>query len=474
MSSTTAGTQHTLKKPCNSVSCCSPSRLWKSIQQVINQDKREEFKTLCQDKTKIPHLVRVILSSRLSNNPLLYSKSTTVIDSRLNEKFGKLSATDLNAVEISLLQHKHDTFAYWTLQLLKKHAKASECKQFVNHQFGKQGNTALHLAAFWGMSRLVRLMLELGADPSVQNNRQLRPIDCTTHADVIALLEPKAPAPKHSLLLKKAVQTITNDAQYYADDTAKVAPPSPDYFMKPSPSPLSFSSSSSSSSSSFSSLDQHWTPPASPVSHLDKIPPLPPSPAPVLTPIKKKKNEINETLMVQEHEDEEDEVAIEVPLERPGCLPRHDLPKETVLQKQKKLRQVQFDPQVIVMDSCVRGDHEELTEWIDQLDVQTIKDIQNRSLLHIALMHGNEHLVDFLVDKVDINQADQDGWTCLHYAAALGLWKSLERLLSHPQSNIHARTYHGLKIEDCPNSDFGRRKCKIIMDKVQRRFAKQH
>lgn len=456
---TATGTHHhASKKPCTSVSYCSNARLWKAIQQFINGDKREEFKTLCQDKNNSTHMVSVILSSRLSNDPLLYTKATTTVDSRLSEKFGKLSVTDLNALEITLLQHRHDTFAYWIVLLLKRHGTAAQCKQFLNHQFGKQGNTALHLAAFWGMSRLVRLMLELGADPSIQNNRQLKPIDCAVQTELISLLQTDKPR-KPSVLLKKAVETMSPAEPYFTEPKTD----SPDFFIGSSPSPLSFSSSSSSSSSSLSSLDQHWTPPASPLS-LEKIPPLPPSPAPVLTLIKQKKNEIKHAL---------GDLQEIIPPQRSSCAPRCELTEKTVLQKPKKVRQVQFDPQVIIMDCCVRGDTNELEEWMSELDdIRNIRDTQNRSLLHIALMHGNEHLMDYFIDKVDINQPDNDGWTCLHYASALGLWRSLEILASLPHCDIHAQTYHGLKIEDCPNSEFGRRKCKTLIDKIQRRLNK--
>jgi hypothetical protein len=318
---------------------------------------------------------------------------------------------------------------------------------------------------------LVKALLDLGADPFVQNNRQLRPIDCTTSSDVISFLkEIKEPVKsrKPSVLLKKAVETMSPVKEDYYSDAII---PSADHFIVSSP--LSFSSSSS-SSSSLSSLE-HYTPPSSPLSLLDCIPSLPPSPAPVLTPIKQKKNEIKQSkavIMDDEEEDEyeEDEVEDIIPPHRPGCLPSCDSPE--VSQKEKKVR---FDPRVIMMDSCVRGDEKEFTEWIDELNIREIKDVQNRSLLHIALMHGNEHLVDDLIHKVDINQPDHDGkynftptflftlilgWTCLHYASALGLWKSLEKIASVSDCDIHSRTHHGLKVEDCPNSNVGRRRCK--------------
>jgi ankyrin repeat protein len=335
-------------------------------------DDREEFRQLCSDSTKSPHVARVILSSRLSNNPLVY-KSTITIDRRLTEKFGKLSATDLNALELALLQ-KHDHIAYSLLNLLKQEATPTECKQFINHQWGKQGNTALHLAAFWGMSKLVRLMLEMEADPTVQNYRQLSPIDCTTNSDIMTLLQPKKITKRPSLLLKKAEKTMksleTSPDQYH-------------HIVSPVMSPLSFSSSSS-SSSSLSSFDYHcWTPPTSPVPHVE---------SPIII---KKSSPTEEELF-----------------ERPGCFPRLTITNDAVSPKQKK---VQFDPQTILIDACIRGDQQEMLEvYSENVALNEIRDLQNRSLLHIALLHGQEHLVEFLFDKLDINYSDNDGNYILH------------------------------------------------------------
>ncbi|CAO3644994.1 unnamed protein product [Mucor fragilis] len=482
--------QHASAKPCTSASCCSPSRLWKTIQLLVNTDQRDEFRKLFNDQEKLPHLVRVILTCRLSNNPLVY-KNTMKVDARLNDKFGKISATDLNALELALLQ-KHDHIAFSMLQVLKQNATPAQCKQFINHQWGKQKNTALHLGSFWGMSKIVRLMLEMGADPTTLNNRHLRPIDCTTHPDIIHQLQQSnpvnkpeqqqqqqqhqraSPSPPSSLLLKKAerllrpLQTIPSPAsaatdQYIVQEDMRA----------PIMSPLSFSSSSS-SSSSLSSFDHHcWTPPTSPIPQVE---------SPILS--------ILEERVVVQQQQQRDSLL----MERPGCFPRQTLIGDTsmdaddkqrqlvvdndndnqhnrgdnldktVLRKQKK---VQFNSETILMDACIRGDQQEMSEYLG-LDFGAIRDVQNRSLLHVALMHGHEHLVQFLIDKVDINYSDNDGWTCLHYAAALGLWPSLQFIASLSHCNINARTNHGLKIEDCPESEFGRRKCRIWLERVAR------
>jgi hypothetical protein len=68
----------------------------------------------------------------------------------------------------------------------------------------------------------------------------------------------------------------------------------------------------------------------------------------------------------------------------------------------------------------------------------------------------------------EISVADDDfyfvlGWTCLHYAAALGSWKPLAFLASLSHCNVNARTHLGLKAQECPETEFFRKKCKWII-----------
>lgn len=347
--------QHASAKPCTSANCCSPGRLWKNMQILINSNQKEEFRTFCSDKAKLPHIVNVILTCRLSNNPLVYSKANTIqFDQKLYEKFGKFIPTDINALELALLQ-KHDHIAFYILQLLKQNSTPAQNKQFLNHQWGKGGNTALHLAAFWGLSKIVRLMIELGADPILENNRQLKPIDCATNSDTQSQLQKEKTITKRpSLLLKKATEKQMLKPFIHQEEHQLVIQ---DRLLM---SPLSFSSSTSTSTSSLSSFDHPcWTPPTSPL----------PSPAP--------------------------------DFKRPSCFPQTNV---AVLQKPKK---VQFDPHIILMEACSRGDKQELISI--PYDLNSVRDLKNRSLLHIAIMYGHQHLLDYLYDKVDINHTDDDG-----------------------------------------------------------------
>jgi hypothetical protein len=380
----------------------------------------------------------------------------------------------------------------------------------------------------------------MGSDPFLRNTRKLRPTDCTTHSESIQLLEkkmttanspqpvaqPQKPSPlstpavaeRPSLLLKKAYRVIdarspspvlalpdhyfngTNNLIHHPEDKKKIH----DYTVhdRVSVSPLSFSSSSSSSSfSSLSSLEEHhtsaleWTPPASPV-HI-------------------REPSIEKEWML---------------MERPGCFPRMKkedeqspvfikpatppipavISKKNVqmmdemkfpVPKEKKLRQVRFDPMIVLIEACIRGDQNEMIDILKECQndpnlKSSVNEINNKSLLHIALMHGNQHLVEFLVNEVqvDINHGDNDGnfffflenhklylficifillilsfffslafrhlgWTCLHYAAALKLWGSLEFLTSLPHCNLNARTNDGWEVKDCSKTDRDRKRC---------------
>lgn len=49
--------------------------------------------------------------------------------------------------------------------------------EFLNRVWG-DGNSALHLASFQGMSDVVDRLLKCGANPHKKNDRGYRPVDC--------------------------------------------------------------------------------------------------------------------------------------------------------------------------------------------------------------------------------------------------------------------------------------------------------
>ncbi|KAG0174591.1 hypothetical protein DFQ28_005747 [Apophysomyces sp. BC1034] len=259
-------------------------------------------------------------------------------------------------------------------------------------------------------------------------------------------------------------------------------------------SPMSFSSSSSSSSfSSMSSIEDHtgkspspdtpdlcWSPPTSPIT-----PPPPVTPEELYATARWTPSPLTATMMDEDDEDDVDMMSIEpspVPT-RPACFPCNklgrDVPNPLVVDQEKSektnlLRQVRFDPHVVLVDACVHGDLAEVDQIINtmQIPIQcSVGDVHNHSLLQLALMHGHERLVKYLVTHVgvDINHPDNDGWTAFHYAATLGLWPSLEYLASLENANLNARTNRGLQIYDCPKFEHDRRRCRLIIERAIKR-----
>lgn len=491
---------------CKSPSCCSPLRLWRTLQTIIRDNDKNEFKKLCADKPA-DIVASVLLTSRVSNDPAQYSASqkSRMVQFDIAARpgavrlFGK-QVTDLNAVQLALILHgKRDggAMALAILNFLRQNAPEADLQLFVNHVWG-QRNTTLHLACFWNLPRIVRLLLDMGAEPSVKNTLQIAPQDSCISPDCRALLSRPAspptelkrkkpatvtprqgstpvcapvarlPTPPHSrpsLLLKKASErtgsrTATTNAAIPTDYFSpkhqepyqeRIATPSngldDDVCCPPLPSPLSFSSSSSTSSYSSDGSNKSnelcYTPPPSPLEtaadawdtnvanqQLEQV--LPPIPSPSPVPF------------------------------RPSCFPTN-----IKNDRAERPRRVRFDKQAIIIDACIRGDLAELASILEDYE-QTLPvhhafgGVQNRSLLHIALLHGQEHIVRYLVEKirVDINHPDKDGWTALHYAAALGQWRTLEYFAGLDLTDLGATTNEGLLVYDCPEAELDRRRCR--------------
>ncbi len=67
------------------------------------------------------------------------------------------------------------------LEFVNRITEEMEAKKVLYEFMGRTwgaGNTVLHLAAFMGMSDLVKRLLELGANPSKLNERKYKPVDC--------------------------------------------------------------------------------------------------------------------------------------------------------------------------------------------------------------------------------------------------------------------------------------------------------
>lgn len=292
---------------CGNGSCCSPSKLWRQLQTIVRTGNEQDFVRLCGEG-RAPHVARVLLSQRLVNDPAMYPASNKhrVLQLNLpsqqqqlkaNRLFGT-SVRDLNALQMALFL-RHEAMARSILEFLKASSSPKELGQFVNHTWG-QKNSSLHLAAYWGMVSLVRLLLECGAETTVRNARQRGALDGCTNLACIQLLQPSqssaittttitnthsldstpinnkrqqstatAALPRTSMLLKKAVQHVaelpmdallTDDAEQPRLRNTPMAIDNRTVSNNTKP-PLVFSSSTSSSSfSSLSSLEEPSSP----------------------------------------------------------------------------------------------------------------------------------------------------------------------------------------------------------------------
>ena len=59
----------------------------------------------------------------------------------------------------------------------------------VNHSVSFSGFTPLHYAVLYDDEAIVRYLLQHGADPTIENNRGLRPSDYCTNEKILSLIE---------------------------------------------------------------------------------------------------------------------------------------------------------------------------------------------------------------------------------------------------------------------------------------------
>lgn len=180
--------------------CCnSDTKMWKAIQAVLKSNDMEAWAQLAGDEHRVSQLAHVLLKNRVENDVrrmspsqrhqlLQFNKDVRGESMRL---FG-VSVKDLNAVQVALF-HGNEEIACQVVRFVSEHATANELRLFLNHTWGYR-NTSLHLAAFFGMPALVQLLLELGADPTVINRKNMAPADCCAGNDAcMSLLCPDLP-----------------------------------------------------------------------------------------------------------------------------------------------------------------------------------------------------------------------------------------------------------------------------------------
>ncbi|KAI9257758.1 hypothetical protein EDC94DRAFT_641473 [Helicostylum pulchrum] len=187
MARETGGPASPPHKGCNSSSCCSPAKLWRTMQTLIKDNNRKGLVDFFKD-SRIEHIVRVALTSRISNDSSMLPPSqrhklvkmppTKAMDS--SRYLGK-SLSDLNSLQLALISSS-EAMVLQLLGQLRQHATALELKQFVNHVYG-QGNSSLHLAVFLKRYQVVKVLLEMGCKPDHVNARDKNALDCCYYGD---------------------------------------------------------------------------------------------------------------------------------------------------------------------------------------------------------------------------------------------------------------------------------------------------
>ncbi|CAO3624744.1 unnamed protein product [Mucor hiemalis] len=176
-------------KGCTSSSCCSPAKLWRSIQAFIKTNDEKGLIDFFKDSRQ-EHIVRVALTSRITNDAAMFPPSQKhklirIEDDRKLEanKFLGKSFNDLNSLQLALITSSESTVLTLLAQL-KLYATRQELKLYLSHKWG-QGNTSLHLAVFLKRYAVVKTLIDLGCQPDQQhlNARKKTAVDCCYDGD---------------------------------------------------------------------------------------------------------------------------------------------------------------------------------------------------------------------------------------------------------------------------------------------------
>ncbi|CBZ30817.1 putative ankyrin repeat protein [Leishmania mexicana MHOM/GT/2001/U1103] len=100
-------------------------------------------------------------------------------------------------------------------------------------------------------------------------------------------------------------------------------------------------------------------------------------------------------------------------------------------------------PAETIYDACRRGNAERFMTYVQKGGCLSECDDQKLTLLHHAAFSGNNAFVKAILDRsdtqqVNIDAADCEGWTPLHYAADRGHAHVVEALLDEG-ANVNAR-----------------------------------
>ena len=145
---------------------------------AINNGDIEELRNVLKDENKSTAILQLLLTTAYPNDDNFYNFENEVQNDAV-ELLGD-SVLSLNALHISCIQGEEE-MAQLLLEFVSDITQEINAKKVLYEFMGRvwgNGNTVLHLAAFMGMSNIVKRLLELGAAPNKMNERKYKPVDC--------------------------------------------------------------------------------------------------------------------------------------------------------------------------------------------------------------------------------------------------------------------------------------------------------
>lgn len=157
---------------------------------AVDESNRDELRELFEDASDraLEVLLQIMITRTWSDNGSAQRRYFFEEDAIKDaEALMGCSTAHLNVLQISIFQGEEelalDILDYFHRATEKLGGRRALLHEFLAHQFGYR-NTSLHLAAFMGMADLCRRLLELGANSTVRNSRNFRPVDCTNDEGV--------------------------------------------------------------------------------------------------------------------------------------------------------------------------------------------------------------------------------------------------------------------------------------------------
>ncbi|KAI9276200.1 ankyrin repeat-containing domain protein [Umbelopsis sp. AD052] len=281
--------------------------------------------------------------------------------------------------------------------------------QCLNHRCAK-GNTALHFAAFQNMHEIINMLLKAGANPYIRNDQRLRPLDCSHEEEAVLAL------------------------------TSQVRPYSPP--------------ASSFSSVLLQKAASRQQPPHTPPDITSSIPQDYFDSPPKSTRPRSKDSSIS--------------------IPTPPPSPTRTCNTPTVVDN--GARRARFTLQSVFIDSCMNGDIDAVQDTLSRgAKINARHGANDKSPLMIALVNDQENVARLLLSRQDINinYQDSNGWSALHYTAAMSLWSLLNDMAMKEGVDLYSVNGNNELIEDCPEDRLDRTKCKAIIQRA-RQVQKNH